>query len=114
VNIAPYSFGVQAGESTREELFEAVGNGVYITSAKGFHAGANAVTGDFSIESAGFVIRDGKRAEPVKSFTVAGNFFDLLKQIDRLGNEIVWGIPGGFTVYGSPHILVRNVSIAGK
>jgi PmbA protein len=114
VAIAPYNFAIAAGEDSLEELFEQVGNGVYITECKGFHAGANAVTGDFSIESAGFVIRDGKRAEPVKSFTVAGNFFDLLKQIDRLGNEIVWGIPGGFTVYGSPHILVRNVSIAGK
>ena len=39
---------------------------------KGFHAGANAVTGDFSIESAGFMIEDGKKGRPVKSFTVAG------------------------------------------
>ncbi|MBQ8439171.1 MAG: TldD/PmbA family protein, partial [Clostridia bacterium] len=75
---------------------------------------ANAVTGDFSIESAGFVIRDGKRAEPVKSFTVAGNFFELLKQIDRLGNEIKWAVPGSFTVFGAPDVLVRGVSVAGK
>ena len=114
VSIAPYNFSIAAGEESLDDLLKAVGNGIYITECKGFHAGANAVTGDFSIESAGFVIRDGKRAEPVKSFTVAGNFFDLLKQIDRLGNEIVWGIPGGFTVYGSPHVLVRGVSIAGK
>ena len=114
VAIAPYHFSIAAGEDSLEALLEEVGDGLYITECKGFHAGANAVTGDFSIESAGFVIRDGKRAEPVKSFTVAGNFFDLLKQIDRLGNEIVWGLPGGFTVYGSPHVLVKNVSIAGK
>ena len=60
------------------------------------------------------MIRDGKRAEPIKSFTIAGNFFELLKQIDRLGNEIHWGIPGGFTVFGSPDVLLRNASIAGK
>ena len=46
-------------------------------------AGANAVTGDFSIESAGFMIRDGKKAEAVKSFTVAGNFYELLKKIEE-------------------------------
>ncbi len=114
VSIAPYNFGIAAGNDNQAALFAAVGNGVYITECKGFHAGANAVTGDFSIESAGFMIRDGKRAEPIKSFTVAGNFFDLLKQIDRLGNEIKWGIPGGFTVFGSPDVLVRGVSIAGK
>lgn len=114
VSIAPYNFGIAAGEDSEDALFAAVGNGIYITECKGFHAGANAVTGDFSIESAGFMIRDGKRAEPIKSFTVAGNFFDLLKQIDRLGNEIKWGIPGGFTVFGSPDVLVRGASIAGK
>ena len=114
VSIAPYNFGIMAGDDTQDDLFAAVGNGIYITECKGFHAGANAVTGDFSIESAGFMIRDGKRAEPVKSFTVAGNFFDLLKQIDRLGNEVKWGIPGGFTVFGSPDVLVRGMSVAGK
>ncbi|MBQ9131571.1 MAG: TldD/PmbA family protein, partial [Clostridia bacterium] len=114
VSIAPYSFGVQAGDATQEELFSAVGNGIYINEAKGFHAGANPVTGDFSIESAGFMIRDGKLAEPVKSFTVAGNFFDLLKQIDRLGNEIKWGLPGSLTIFGSPDVLIRDVSVAGK
>ena len=114
VSIAPYNFGINAGTDSDDELLAAVGNGIYITECKGFHAGANAVTGDFSIESAGFMIRDGKRAEPVKSFTVAGNFFDLLKQIDRLGNDVKWGIPGGFTVFGSPNVLVRGMSIAGK
>ena len=114
VAIAPYNFAIAAGEDTSEDLLSQVGNGLYITECKGFHAGANAVTGDFSIESAGFVIRDGKRAEPVKSFTVAGNFFELLKQIDRLGNEIKWAVPGSFTVFGSPDVLVRGVSVAGK
>ena len=114
VVIAPYNFGIMAGDSTQEELFAAVGNGIYINECKGFHAGANAVTGDFSIESAGFMIRDGKRAEPVKSFTVAGNFFELLKQIEKLGNEVKWGISGSLTLFGSPDVLIRNASVAGK
>ena len=114
VVIAPYNFGLQAGTDSREELFAAVGNGIFINQCKGFHAGANAVTGDFSIESAGFMIRDGKRAEPIKSFTVAGNFFELLKKIDLIGREVRWGIPGGFTVFGSPDLVIREMSIAGK
>ncbi len=114
VSIAPYNFSVKPGEDSLEELFAAVQNGIYITECKGFHAGANDVTGDFSIESAGFLIKDGKKGAPVKSFTVAGNFFELLKSIDRIGNETKWGIPGSFTVFGSPHILVKNMSIAGK
>ena len=113
VAISPYNFSIAAGEGTREELLAAVGNGILITEAKGFHAGADSVTGDFSIESAGFMIRDGKRAEPVKSFTVAGNFFDLLKSIDRIGGTVHWGMPST-TAFGSPDILVREMSVAGK
>lgn len=113
VSIAPYNFGLMAGDADLDTLLSMAGEGIYITECKGFHAGADAVTGDFSIESAGFMIRDGKLAEPVKSFTVAGNFFQLIKDIDTLGNEIRWGIPGR-TVFGAPDVLVRDMSVAGK
>ena len=59
------------------------------------------------------MIRDGKLGEPVKSFTIAGNFFELIKNIDTLGNEVHWGIPSR-TTFGSPDVLVRNMSVAGK
>ena len=96
------------------KLLQQVGNGVYITELKGIHAGANAVTGDFSIESAGFLIENGKIGAPIKSFTVAGNFFELLKNIDSLSDTVDWGIPGGFTAFGAPAVLVRDMSVAGK
>ena len=113
VSIAPYNLGLMAGDCDLDTLLAKAGEGIYITECKGFHAGANAITGDFSIESAGFMIRDGKLAEPVKSFTVAGNFFSLIKDIDSLGNEVRWGIPGR-TVFGAPDVLVRDMSVAGK
>ena len=53
-------------------------------------------------------------AEPVKSFTIAGNFFELLKQIERVSDTVKWGAPFGFTNFGSPNVLVRQMSIAGK
>ncbi|MBO7273540.1 MAG: TldD/PmbA family protein, partial [Clostridia bacterium] len=113
VSIAPYNFGMMAGDCDLDTLLSMAGEGIYITECKGFHAGANAVTGDFSIESAGFMIRDGKLAEPVKSFTIAGNFFELIKNIDTLGNEVRWGIPSR-TTFGAPDVLVRDMSVAGK
>lgn len=113
-NIAPYNFGICAGEYSQDELFAKVGDGVYVTGVKGLHAGANAITGDFSVESEGFLIKDGKKAGPIKSFTIAGNFFELIKDIDSLGNEVKWGIPAGFVVFGSPDVLVKGMSVAGK
>ena len=113
-NIAPYNFGICAGDNTQDELFAKAIDGIYVTGMKGLHAGANSITGDFSVESEGFIIKDGKKAGPIKSFTVAGNFFELLRNIDSLGNEVKWGIPMGFTVFGSPDVLVMDMSVAGK
>lgn len=114
VGISPYAFCIEAGKLTRDELFEKAGNGIFITEIKGIHAGADSVTGDFSLESAGFIIENGKKTKPVKSFTIAGNFFDLLKSIDSLSNNIETGVPTGFTSFASPDVLIKNMSVAGK
>ncbi|MCI8388342.1 MAG: TldD/PmbA family protein [Clostridiales bacterium] len=109
----PYTFYIKPGEYSRDELLAKAGNGIYITEMKGFHAGANAITGDFSIESAGFMIEDGKLTRPVKSLTIAGNFFDLLKQIEAVGSEIELRAPS-YTRVAAPDILVPQLSVAGE
>ncbi|MBE6530880.1 MAG: TldD/PmbA family protein [Ruminococcaceae bacterium] len=114
VSIAPYSFYILGGEKTLEQMCMGVSDGVYITAMKGLHAGADAVTGDFSIDSEGFRIRDGKICEAVKSFTVAGNFFEMMKNIEAVSSELSFGLPSGFTVLGAPDILVRKMSVAGE
>ncbi|MBQ8848788.1 MAG: TldD/PmbA family protein [Clostridia bacterium] len=114
VSIAPYSFYIEKGSESLDDLLKKVGDGLYITEFKGMHAGCNGVTGDFSIESAGYLIKDGRLCESVRSFTVAGNFFTLLKNIEALSDNVKFGIPSGFTCYGSPDVLLRNMSIAGK
>ncbi len=114
VAIAPYSFYIAAGNCSDQELLCKMGDGIYITEIKGLHAGCNAVTGDFSLESAGFRVRNGKLCEAIKSFTVAGNFFELIKSVEALSDEVKFGIPSGFTVFGSPDVLIRSMSVAGK
>lgn len=113
VGISPYAFCIENGELTKEELLKLTKDGLYITEVKGLHAGADPVTGDFSIESAGALIEDGKITKPVKSFTVAGNFFELLKDIAAIANNLEL-MPGGFTSFGSPDVMVRDMSVAGK
>ena len=93
---------------------EKAGSGVYIHSLDGLHAGANPVSGDFSLQSAGFMIRGGKKAEYVKSFTVAGNFYTLLKNITAVANNCHLPMAMGMTAFGSPSVLVEGLSIAGK
>ena len=113
VAIRGYCRAIEAGTDTLEELFARVGDGIYITEMKGLHAGCDAVTGDFSIESAGFAIKDGKKAGPVKAFTIAGNFFDLLKNIEAVGSEVEAGTCG-FSMSAAPAMMVRDISVAGE
>ncbi len=112
VSISPYNLYFSPGEKSREALLCDLADGIFVTEAKGFHAGADAVTGDFSIECAGFLVQGGKCSRPVKSFTVAGNFYELLFAVESLGNEVYWGIPST-TAFGSPDVLLRDVSVAG-
>ena len=114
VGLRPFTMYLENGDLTEEALLQKAGNGVYITSLGGLHAGADPVSGDFSLQSAGFMIRDGKKCEYVKSFTVAGNFYDLLKNITALANNCHLPRAMGMTAFGAPSALVEGLSVAGK
>ena len=114
VGVRPFTMYLQGGELTEEELLQKAGNGVYINSLGGLHAGANPVTGDFSLQSAGFLIENGVKTKSVKSFTVAGNFYQLLKDITAVANNCCLPSAMGITAFGAPSTLVENLSIAGK
>ena len=105
---------LENGTISEEELLQQVGNGVYINNLGGLHAGANPISGDFSLQSAGFMIRDGKKAEHVKSFTVAGNFYTLLENIVALADNCQLPMAMGMTAFGAPSVLVEGLSVAGK
>ena len=114
VGIRPFTMYLENGTLTEDELLRQAGNGVYINSLEGLHAGANPISGDFSLQSAGFLIEDGKKTTRVKSFTVAGNFYDLLKNITAVADNGKLPSPFGMTTFGSPSVLVTGLSIAGK
>ena len=111
VAVRPFTMYLTPGEISREELLAGVEKGVLINSLGGLHAGANPISGDFSLQSAGFLIENGSLTESVKSFTVAGNFYDLLKSITALGSDLETPGMGSF---GSPTVRVDGLTIAGK
>lgn len=114
VGIRPFTMYLAGGEISEEELLKQAGNGVYITDLSGLHAGANPISGDFSLQSAGFMIEDGKKTAYVKSFTVAGNFYDLLKNVRCVASNVKLPRAMGSTAFGAPSVLVDGLSVAGK
>ena len=114
VGIRPFTMCLEGGELTEEELLAKAGNGVYITDLSGLHAGADPISGDFSLQSAGYMIENGQKTTYVKSFTVAGNFYELLKNIVALANNSHLPRAMGSTAFGAPTVLVDGLSVAGK
>ncbi len=101
---------MKPGKKTQEELFASVGNGVYITSISGLHAGLNAQSGNFSLQSTGFLIKDGKKDRPLDIITVSGNLMDVFKDIVEVGSDSKVDASGAST----PSVIVKKLVVSGK
>lgn len=112
--VSHFNFYIENGKESFLDVVSKMGNGVYVTQMKGFHAGANPVSGDFSIESNGFIVENGEISKPIESFTVAGNFYDLLKDTIAVADDLELDFSLSGSRVGSPSILVKELSIAGK
>ena len=110
-HIEPKGLYFAPGQLSNEELLKKLGDGLYLTSLQGLHAGANVQSGDFSLQADGFLVKDGVKVSPVKNFTVADNFYQLLKKVDAISSEVKFGVGSDF---GSPEILFTDVSVSGK
>ena len=102
---------IKAGKRSEEQLFEKIKLGVYITDLEGLHAGLNSQSGNFSLQSQGFMIRDGKIAEPLSLITVAGNLFDLFMDVKEVSNTYA---ANSHSNTKSPALLIKKLSITGK
>ena len=110
VEVAPSNFYLKPGEKSLEQLTAEMGEGLVITDVSGLHAGANALSGDFSLIAQGYTVKNGRKDQPVERITVAGNFYQLLKNIRAVGSDLCF--PG--SSMGSPSVDVGEIAVAGK
>ena len=115
VGINHFSFYVNPVRGSLEDLFQEATDAIYVTSVEGMHAGANPITGDFSLSAGGFRIENGKKTFPIKGITISGNFLQLLKNISSIGEDLKFN-PFAFGSHrcGSPSVIVKGLTIAGK
>ena len=109
VGTSPWYLEMKPGKKSREELFEEVGNGVYITDVSGLHAGLNARSGNFSLQSTGFLIKDGKKDRGLDIITISGNLVQLFEQIQLVGNDSKEFVGGK-----NPSVVVKSIAVSGK
>lgn len=105
--VNPY---LKPGKYTLDELFAIIHEGIYITSVQGLHAGMNAQSGNFSLQASGYLIENGKKGRPVTLITIAGNLFDVLKNIKEVGSDSEL-LSNGWTCSS---IYVKKMAISGE
>lgn len=107
------NFYIQPGGKTPRTLMAQLGEGLLITDISGLHAGANAVSGDFSLSAEGFLLERGQIVRPVEQITIGGNFYTLLKLIEEVGNDLKFIMPTANGTMGAPMIMIKRMSVAG-
>ncbi len=101
---------MKPGKKSLDELFQEIGNGVYITEVQGLHAGLNPRSGNFSLQSTGFMVENGKVTHGLDIITVSGNLVDLFHNITSVGSdskEFMSGIK-------CPSVIVKKIKVSGK
>ena len=110
MGISTHFLQLRPGKKSQEELFKEVGNGVYITDVQGLHAGLNPQSGNFSLQSTGFLIKDGKQERGLDVVTVSGNLLDIFNDVLEVGSdERVF--PSGIACSS---LLIKKIVVSGK
>jgi PmbA protein len=97
----------EAGASSPDEIRGGVARGLFVTDLVGF--GVNVVTGDYSQGAVGHWIEDGRLTHPVHEVTIAGNLREMLRDVDAVGNDLVFRGSSA-----SPTIRIRRMTVSGR
>lgn len=111
---------IDNGDSTFDEIIQATEYGLYAKKMGG--GSVNPSTGDFNFAvMEGYMIRDGKIAEPVKGATLIGTGKNALKKIDMVGNNLLraQGMCGSAsgsipTDVGQPTLRISSITVGGR
>lgn len=101
---------LKPGSKSLETVFEEIHEGIYITGVQGLHAGMNPQSGNFSLQASGYLIENGKQGKPVTLITIAGNLFEMLKDVKEVCSDSEL-LSSGFTCSS---IYIKSLAISGN
>lgn len=101
---------VKPSKKSFDEMISPIKEGVYITDLQGLGTGMNSQSGDFSCQAQGFMIRDGKIAEPLTLITISGNVLKMFGDVKDLDNNSKLTL-SRITL---PDVYIKSMSIGGK
>lgn len=111
ISIGPTNMYIEPSKLSFDDMIRDIDNGLLVTEVQGLHSGLNSISGDFSLSAYGFIIENGKVGRPVNQITIAGNYFDMLNDVEAIGSDLKFAMPGAI---GSPSLKIKKLSVAGE
>lgn len=112
LTVAPTNLFIEQADKSYEELLAEMTEGIVIIELDGLHSGADPVSGNFSVAANGFYVKDGKINMPLNLMTIAGNFFELIQQIEEVGSDLAFVLSFVAPGYiGSPSLLIEELAV---
>lgn len=108
---SPSNLALEPTGSSRDEVLQRAGRALLVTDFHGVHAGANPVSGDFSVGVTGRLLENGTPGKPVKEVTIAAPMLEILSSIVAVADDRRW-LPFGGS-YGGATTLVSEMTVAG-
>lgn len=110
---------IEPGDTSFEKMIGDIEEGVYAVRMLGGQTNGEMFT---FAAAEGYMIRNGKIAEPVSDVTLSGNVFETLKDIEAIGDDTLYtsggcGKGGQMPLpvsVGGPHLRIKNVVIGGR
>ncbi len=111
---------IDRGPHSVEEMIASVDYGLYAKKMGG--GSVNPATGEFNFAvQEGYVIRQGKIAEPVRGATLVGKGHEVLPRISMIGNDLelaagMCGASSGWvpTTVGQPTLKIDSILVGGR
>ncbi len=111
---------IDRGPYTAEEMIASIEYGLYAKKMGG--GSVDPATGEFNFAvQEGYVIRQGKIAEPVRGATLIGKGYEILPRISMIGNDLEFaagmcGASSGWvpTTVGQPTLKIDSILVGGR
>jgi len=104
------NFIIQPGETALKDMLASIDEGILVEDLLGIGQG-NIISGAFSNPLAlAFKIEKGEIVGRVKDLSIAGNIYDLLKNVGAVSQEALWI----YSTFYAPYVLIPEMNVAGK
>jgi PmbA protein len=104
------NFVIQPGQTSLKDILAGIKEGILVEALLGLGQG-NIISGAFSNPlGLAFKIENGEIVGRVKDLSIAGNIYEVLKEVAAVSQESQWV----FNTYQTPYILIPEMNVAGK